>query len=308
MVLNYSGGFYFEAFERANQESFLQGHTNAFLFFGGVPRCLTYDNLKTAVTRVLLGKEREENEQFVAFRGAYLFDSLFCQPRKGNEKGRIENMVKFAERNLLTPVPCVESLSELNAVLRQRCLVYLQRTQERQTQTVGERLEAERPALLPLPKHPPAGCRVVSVKANKSSLVQFETNRYSVPSQYAYQTLWLHAYPERLEIACKEQVVTVHARLYGRYQERILAEHYHQVFQRKPGAIRHFKGKNKSDIPPKRQEAPETFAYPKVTVQEPNLAKYRLLLRGSDYDTTPEPVAGNASEEAAVAQHPQAVS
>ena len=87
------------------QEAFLQGHTNAFAFFGGVPRTITYDNLKAAVTKVLQGKNRLENERFAAFRSAYLFDSRFCQPGKGNEKGRIENMVKFAERNLLTQYP-----------------------------------------------------------------------------------------------------------------------------------------------------------------------------------------------------------
>ena len=113
LVLNYSGGIYFEAFHCMKQEAFFQGHANAFVFFGGVPHMITYDNLKTAVTKVLQGKNRLENERFVAFRSAYLFDSRFCQPAKGNEKGRIENMVKFAERNLLTPVPQVASLIEL---------------------------------------------------------------------------------------------------------------------------------------------------------------------------------------------------
>jgi transposase len=91
MVLNYSGGIYFEAFDCLKQEAFFQGHANALAFFGGVPRTLTYDNLKTAVTKVLKGKNRLGNERFVAFRSAYLFDSRFCNPGKGNEKGRVEN-------------------------------------------------------------------------------------------------------------------------------------------------------------------------------------------------------------------------
>lgn len=96
---------------------------HAFDFWGGVPRSITYDNLKAAVTKVLTGKNRLENERFAAFRSAFLFDSRFCQPGKGNEKGRIENRVKFVERNLFTPIPRVDSLAELNALLKERCKV-----------------------------------------------------------------------------------------------------------------------------------------------------------------------------------------
>lgn len=110
LVLNYSGAVYCEAFTHARQEAFFQGHAHAFAFWGGVPGTLTYDNLKSAVKNILEGKNREENQRFVAFRSAYLFDSRFCNPAKGNEKGRVENMVKFMDRNLFTPIPQVESL------------------------------------------------------------------------------------------------------------------------------------------------------------------------------------------------------
>ena len=80
MTLNYSGAIYIEAFDSMVQEAFFQGHANAFLFFGGVPVTLTYDNLKAAVQKILKGRNRQENERFVAFRSAYLFDSRFCNP------------------------------------------------------------------------------------------------------------------------------------------------------------------------------------------------------------------------------------
>lgn len=117
-VLNYSGALYCQAFERANQEAFFEGHTQAFRFLGGVPKTITYDNLTSAVKRILEGKNREENERFVAFRSGWLFDSRFCNPARGNEKGRVENMVKFAERNFFVPVPVVSSLDELNEQLK----------------------------------------------------------------------------------------------------------------------------------------------------------------------------------------------
>lgn len=198
LVLNYSGAVYCEAFEHARQEAFFQGHANAFAFWGGVPGTLTYDNLKSAVQKILEGKNREENQRFVAFRSAYLFDSHFCNPARGNEKGRVENMVKFVERNLFTPIPQVDSLAELNVLLRKRCQMYLNHTQARQNETVAERLRQEQAHFLSLPKFPTECCRVIPVKVSKSSLVQFETNRYSVPTEYAYQTLHLKAFVERV--------------------------------------------------------------------------------------------------------------
>jgi transposase len=78
VTLNYSGGIYFEAFARANQEAFFQGHVNAFLFLGGVPLTMTYDNLKSAVQEILKGNKRTENERFVAFRQAWLFPPRGC--------------------------------------------------------------------------------------------------------------------------------------------------------------------------------------------------------------------------------------
>jgi transposase len=307
LVLNHSGAFYFEAFDGMKQEAFFEGHAHAFAFLGGVPRTLTYDNLKTAVTKVLRGKSRLENERFVAFRSAYLFDSQFCNPRKGNEKGRIENMVKFAERNLLTPVPQVESLGELNALLRQRCLDYLTHTQARQTQRVGDRLQAEKEQLLPLPSHPPECCRILPVKASKFALIQFETNRYSVPSAYAYQDLWLKAFVDRVEITNQEAVIATHPHMKGRFQESIQPEHYGKVLERKPGAARHLRGGNASFLP-RTETLQEASILPKLLIEEPNLLKYRQLSRRHDHEPTPSAVTGNLSQETEIAQYAQSLS
>lgn len=277
LVLNYSGALYCQAFERANQEAFFEGHTQAFAFLGGVPKTITYDNLTSAVKKILQGKNREENERFVVFRSGWLFDSRFCRPARGNEKGRVENMVKYAERNLFTPVPCVNDLQELNVLLRERCLAYQGHIQARQNQTVGERLQAEQPALLPIPIHPPECCRIVSLKADKSALVQFETNRYSVPSEYAYQMLWLKAFVDRIEITNRESVIASHARLLGRFQESIRFEHYRKTLERKPGALGHLRAVDKEPLPP-RSPKPERPTYPQVYVRPPDLSMYRQLL------------------------------
>lgn len=279
LVLNYSGAQYFEAFERTAQEAFFQGHANAFGELGGVPRTITYDNLKTAVQKILTGKNRLENERFVAFRSAYLFDSRFCQPAKGNEKGRVENMVKFAERNLLTPVPRVESLEELNAHLRERAKAYLDHTQSRQSETVGKRLEQEHPDLLPIPAHPPQCCRIVPLKADKSALVQFETNRYSVPSEYAYTDVWLKAFVDRVEITNTDTVLSVHPRLSGKFQESIRFEHYRKLLERKPGGFKHLRALDKPTTLEEPLPKPSpSYRYPQVYVRPPDLSIYRQLL------------------------------
>jgi len=276
VTLNYSGGIYAEAFDTMVQEAFLQGHTNAFSFFGGVPVTLTYDNLKTAVIKILKGRNRVENERFVAFRSAYLFESRFCNPAKGNEKGRVENMVKFTERNMFTPVPIVSSLTELNVLLKERCLKYQGHTQARQSQSVVERMNEERKQWLPLPTHPPECCRIVPVNVDKSSLVQFETNKYSVPSEYAYKTVWLKAFVDRIEITDRENTIAVHSRLKGKQQKSIRFEHFRKVLERKPGAARHLRAVDKEPLPLKIREPGES-PYPKIIVQQPDVTPYAQL-------------------------------
>ena len=97
LVLNYSGALYCQAFERANQEAFFEGHSQAFQFLGGMPHTITYDNLTSAVKKILQGKNRYENERFTVFRSAWLFDSRFCihiRTPYGYGSGQLEAMKK----------------------------------------------------------------------------------------------------------------------------------------------------------------------------------------------------------------------
>jgi transposase len=89
MRLNYSRKLFVRAYPTQKQECFLDAHVQAFHFFGGVPHRISYDNLKTAVVRILEGRNRQEQRTFVVFRSHYLFESHFCTPGKGNEKGGV---------------------------------------------------------------------------------------------------------------------------------------------------------------------------------------------------------------------------
>ena len=108
--LCYSHVSYVRAYFQESQECFLDGHVHAFAFFGGVPRQLAYDNLKSAVITVGPGQDRRLNPHFVALRSHYLFETRFCNVASGNEKGHVENLVKHSQRTFMTPLPTVASL------------------------------------------------------------------------------------------------------------------------------------------------------------------------------------------------------
>ena len=147
MRLNYSKARFVMAFPFQKQEAFFEGHIQAFHFFGGVPRRITYDNLKTAVFRVLEGHNRQEQRAFKAFRSHYLFESHYCTPAQGHEKGGVENDVGYAQRNFLRTDSESQDFAELNAMLHQACLNDMQRRYARRKSHGGRSL-AERESLL----------------------------------------------------------------------------------------------------------------------------------------------------------------
>ena len=121
MRSRYSGKAFVRAYPWERQEMFLDGHIRGFDWYGGVFPTLVFDNLKTAVKRILKGKARVEQARFTAFRAHYTFEARFCNPARGQEKGGVEGLVGFARRNFLAPVPEVTDFEDLNAQLLERC-------------------------------------------------------------------------------------------------------------------------------------------------------------------------------------------
>ena len=241
MRLCYSRKLFVRAYPRQKQEAFFDGHVRAFHHFEGVPRCIAYDNLKAAVRRVLEGRNRQEQERFVVFRSHYLFDSRFCTPGQGHEKGRVEDGVGFSRRNFMVPVPKVGSYEELNAHLLSACEADDRRRVDRQKMTIGEAWEMERPHLLPLPGRDFECCVTRAVIINPYSQVAFETNRYSVPAEKAYRNLVLKAYPFRIDVLYLDNVVASHPRCYERKQDVLDPLHYLPLLEQRPGAFQHAK-------------------------------------------------------------------
>ena len=109
------------AFPAGNTEAFLEGHNQAFAYFGGVPRTILYDNTGIAVKEITGDGERKPAEAFSGLQSHYLFAAKFGRPGKGNDKGNVEGLVGYARRNFMLPVPRAASLEELNAQLLAEC-------------------------------------------------------------------------------------------------------------------------------------------------------------------------------------------
>ena len=231
----YSKRVFVRAYDRANMEAFLDGHVRAFEWFGGVPKRLAYDNLKSAVIQVGKGRKRRLNRKFVEMKSWYLFDSRFCNVAKGNEKGHVENLVKRAQRTFLTPLPEVTDLAALNCKLESDCDGELQRT-TREGKSHRELWQEEQQHLLPLPADHFPACRESNTRVDKQSLVHFDGRMYSVPVECAHRPCLVRGFVERVEIHVEGECVAVHPR--NRQQRYELdPRHYLRLLGRKPGLL-----------------------------------------------------------------------
>jgi hypothetical protein len=241
MRLCYSRRLFVMAFPAQKQEAFFEGHVRAFHHFQGVPQRISYDNLKVAVQRILEGRTRQEQQKFTVFRSHYLFESHFCTPGQGHEKGRVEGGVGFGRRNFMVPPPNVASFDELNAHLLAACLEDDERCVDRQPMAIGEAWEVEKPYLLQLPEKDFECCVVDAVTLNGFGQVEFETNRYSVPAEDAYRNLVIKAYPFRVDVLHLDNVIASHPRCYGKKQDILDPLHYLPLLEQRPGAFDHAK-------------------------------------------------------------------
>ena len=241
MRLNYSRVRFVMAFPFQKQEAFFEGHIHGFHFFGGVPYRITYDNLKTAVYRILEGRKRQEQQSFQTFRSYYLFDSNYCNPAQGHEKGGVENDVGYIQRNFFSPLPEVDSFEELNQLLLERCEKDVYRHIRGKTQDVAELWKAEKSCLLPMPSKDYLACVSRPAKVNPYSQVVYETNRYSVPAEYAGKQVMLRAFPFRVEVLYLDRIVAAHPRCFAREKDILDPLHYLSLLEKRPGAFHHAK-------------------------------------------------------------------
>ena len=237
MTLPYSDAVFCQVFPRECTETFQEGHRRAMEFFGGSPNRISYDNSKIAVAKIVGPRGRQPTREFLRLASHYLFEYHFCLVRRANEKGHVENLLGFARRNFLVPVPEVDSLEALNATLAQQCRQDLQRGVRGKSGTKAERLAEEQATFVALPKQSFEARRVETRKANSLSLVRFDNNDYSVPTEHAHKQVIAIGGVEEVKLTVNDQVVARHPRCWKKEQTSYDPRHYLALLERKPGAL-----------------------------------------------------------------------
>jgi len=231
--LPHSDGCLVKAYPAETTEAFLDGHVSAFAFLGGVPQSILYDNTKLAVARILGDGRRQRTRAFTELQSHYLSEDRFGRPGKDNDKG----MVGYVRRNFLVPIPRVESFEALNAGLEQKCLERMDAVLRGHAETIGQRMERDLDALLPLPAAPYEACDLQASRVSSLSLVRYKTNDYSVPVEFGHRDVLVKGYVDEVVIGCGTEVIARHPRSYEKDDFIFNPVHYLPLLKQKTAAL-----------------------------------------------------------------------
>jgi hypothetical protein len=239
MRLCHSRMIFIRAYPRETQEMVFDAHDRAFAFFKGACQRGIYDNMKTAVETIFVGKDRLYNRRFAQMCSHYLIEPVACTPASGWEKGQVENQVGLGRERFFTPRLRFKNYDELNAWLLDKCIVYAKAHHhpELNGQAIWEVFEAERPQLISYPGRFD-GFHAVPTSVSKTCLVRFDNNRYSVAAHAVGRPVEVHAYADCIVIRQDGRIVGEHRRSFGRGETIYDPWHYVPVLARKPGALR----------------------------------------------------------------------
>jgi len=237
--LCHSRMLFVRAYPRETQEMVFDAHERAFTLFKGTCGRGIYDNMKTAVETVFVGRDRLYNRRFLQMCSHYLVDPVACTPASGWEKGQVENQVGLVRERFFTPRLRFKTYDEMNAWLLDKCIAYAKshRHPELTDRTIWEVFEEERPKLVP---HAGRfdGFHAVPASVSKTCLVRFDNNKYSVAASAVGWPVEVHAYADRIVIRQDGRIVGEHPRSFGRGETIYDPWHYVPVLARKPGALR----------------------------------------------------------------------
>jgi transposase len=235
--LPYSDACFVKAYPAESTEAFLDGHVSAFTFFGRVPQSVLYDNTRIAVAAIDADGTRQRTKAFATLVSHYLYRDRFGRPGKGNDKGKVEALVKYARQHFLTPVPQVASLAALNAALLERCRARQAETAGRHSQTITERLVGDLAAMRELPAVPLEACDMRPARVSSTALVRYKGADYSVPTRYGFQRVLVKAFVDEVVILAGAAEIARHGRSYEQGAFIYNPLHYLALLERKPGAL-----------------------------------------------------------------------
>ncbi len=248
-VLPYSYGIFAAVFPDKTNPSFFMGHAMIFQYFEGVPLRCIYDNLKSAVLEDS-GKDAVKQEKFKKLEAHYAFEGIFCNAESGWEKGSVENLVSIIRQIAFTPMPWVESYQELQEHVTQKCTQYcmIHKIKTR-TRNIKDMLEEEKKSLLPLPVYPFDPSEEIKAKVYSDLTVRVGGIKYSVPPEYAASSVTVKVSPFHVNIYHLGKLVWQHNKGMHKSDHQYIPEHYLEILQRKPRAIKNALPINKGVMP-----------------------------------------------------------
>ena len=248
------------AYPLQRMEMLLDAHVLAHDFFGGLCTRGIYDNLKSVVTTICKGKEREFNARFLECSSHYLFEIEACTPAAGWEKGQVERQVDILRKRFFTPRLRFASFADLNAHLRERAIAYAKvaKHPEMREKSIYAVFEEEREFLIKTAL-PFDGCIAQEVRVSPQCLVSFDRNRYSVPCAHANKSVQRRVYADRIRFYAAGTLVAEHKRVFGRDETLCDPMHYLPVLERKPGALRNGRPFRDWPLPPGLQSLRDTL-------------------------------------------------
>ena len=235
--LCYSCDIFVQAFHSQNLESFLEAQQLMFDYFRGIPKRLIFDNAKAAVKEGF-GLHAKATDGYRSFAAHYAFQTDFCNIASGNEKGLVENLVGYARRNFMVPVPRVASLEELNKKLMEDCLNYRNNHKvESHSLTVRESYDEEWYSLSAIPSYRFDTSRTATPSVGDYSTVRFDKNNYSVPVRYLRKTTVAKGYATKVCFFYDNEIIATYDRIYGSGKTVYRLEHYIDLLERKPRSV-----------------------------------------------------------------------
>lgn len=216
MVLSYSRAVYAEFTLNMKTSTFLRCHERAFEYFGGIPRIILYDNLKSVVLD-RLGKDIRFNPEVLDFSGFYCYEPRPCNVYRGNEKGRVERTIRYIRDNFLSARPLSNLKTANESILRWCNTIANQRKWPDNSQYLVKSMWAkERPNLIALSGRWLSPKEILSTSTGKTPWVNFDLNSYSVPPNFVGKPLTISAGDESIELLCENKVIATHGRSYDR--------------------------------------------------------------------------------------------
>lgn len=228
-----------QVFPSENQECLLEGMKRIFYHIGGVPSRIRFDNMSSAVSKVLEGTERVLTDGFHRFMLHHRFKADFCSPAKGNEKGNVENKVGYTRRNMLVPVPTITDFEEFNKELLLLCGRDFEREHYERGKLLSELWQEDKERLLTLPGHEYKVFRYESLSVNKNGFVTVDKVKYGLAPEFYGKSIQAKIYFDKIELFHDHGLLKSFCRSYERSGEHFNWQDYLPALIKKPGATEH---------------------------------------------------------------------